>query len=144
MDLSALAYAGVAGSTVCRAMVEAVPGETVSEQVMFQAGYETAASVLTGGGSPSAVTPGIDGGDNVIGLARYLLTNWYGLAGMSFFKGATELCGLRLPWRAGAAMRETRHSNVCNYIEAYNSNNLNGAAFGWAGRWSATGTSAPL
>jgi len=31
VELSSLAYAGVAGSTVCRAMVEAVPNETVSE-----------------------------------------------------------------------------------------------------------------
>jgi len=111
---------------------------------MFQAGYETAASVLTGTGSTATTSPGVSSADLIIGLARSLLTNFYGLSGMSFFKGATELCGIRLPWRAGAAMRETRHSNVTNYVEAYNSTNLNGAGFGWACRWAATGTSAPL
>lgn len=66
------------------------------------------------------------------------------MSGMSFFKGATELCGLRLPWRAGAAMRETRHSNLVNYLESYNGTDLNGAGFGWACRWSATGTTSVL
>jgi len=68
VDLSALAYQGVSGSTVCRAMVEGVPAETVTEQLMFQAGYESAANVLTGGGSPSAVSPGITGADSRVGL----------------------------------------------------------------------------
>jgi len=111
---------------------------------MFQAGYESAANVLTGAGSPSSSLLGIEAGDNIIGLARNLLTNFFGMSGMSFFKGATELCGLRLPWRAGAAMRETRNSNLVNYLESYNNTDLNGAGFGWACRWSATGTSSVL
>jgi len=31
LDLSALAFQGVSGSTVCRAMVESAPNETVPE-----------------------------------------------------------------------------------------------------------------
>jgi len=35
VELSTLSYQGISGSTVCRSMVEQVPAEIVSEQVMF-------------------------------------------------------------------------------------------------------------